>query len=104
MSQFRMSWMAASLLAVCLPALAREPGVSDRGEFFSADAVHEADQTLARIKRDFGKELVVETFPSIPEQLRGKETSEGKESFYRDWARSEARKIGLNGIILLVTR
>ena len=90
----RMGWVftiAAALLAAAVPAFAHDPGVSDGGGFFSGDAVKRADATIARIKQEYGKDVVIETFAEIPEAMRGDFQTQGKAAFYPEWIRNEGR-------------
>ncbi len=54
-------------LFACSPIVtAAEPKVYDNAKFFSDETVKQADYLLVLIQKDFGKDVVVETFESIP--------------------------------------
>ena len=64
------SWRADSMFPA--PVEAAEPKVIDRAEFFSKSAVEQATRKLQEINRRFKVEVVIETFPSIPENMQAK--------------------------------
>ena len=86
----------------------REPHlVRDQAKFFGADAVNQANQEIRLIAHRFGRDLLIETYPTVPDgqaekvkSMNGKE----KEAFFRDWARDRARAEGINGMVILITR
>ena len=59
------------LLAVCalsiVSARAVGPEVRDNAGIFSAPAVKQAEEAIRNLQRDFRKELLVETFASVPD-------------------------------------
>ena len=83
---------------------AAEPRVRDDAGFFGRDAVRRADDTIAQIKQRFGKDLMVETFASIPTDLQERYRRDGKERFFEEWGRERGRALGLNGIEVLICR
>ena len=52
------------------PLEAAEPKVNDRAEFFSKSAVEHAKRKIQEIHRRFKVEVVIETFPSIPDNMK----------------------------------
>jgi uncharacterized membrane protein YgcG len=80
------------------------PPVKDEGKFFSKDALDKADKKIKEIYDRFHKDVVVETFPSIPADLEAKYRELGRKKFFVDWAQTRARNLGVNGIYILVTR
>ena len=108
MSRVQSWWVWAvgvvAILAVAWPAAASEPGIRDSGEFFSTQAIEQAGRTLQKIKQEFGKDVVVETFPAIPEDVRGSYDANAKNRFYDSWITREARRQGVNGVLILITK
>ena len=59
-------------LVAAAPARAdTEPKVNDEAKFFKPETVEKVDAELKQIKSDTGVEIVVESFPAIPESQRG---------------------------------
>ena len=52
------------------PIEAAEPNVVDRAGFFSNPAVVQAKQKIQEIHRRFKVDIVIETFPSIPDNMQ----------------------------------
>ena len=46
--------------------LAVPPIIKDDGKFFSAEAVKKANEEIRDITRKFGRDLLVETFATVP--------------------------------------
>lgn len=60
-------WLMAGLVyAVASPALVAAPTFKDRAHVFSPEAVDEAKTLIAGIRNQFHKDVVVETFASVP--------------------------------------
>ncbi len=105
----RSGWLLLfALLAseLVLPAKieAAQPKVSDRAELFSKSAVDEATQKMQEIQRRFGVDVVVETFPSIPENMQAPSSSAERPAFFRRWAEIRAADEGLKGIYVLICK
>jgi hypothetical protein len=85
------------------PALA----VNDRAGFFSADAVTRARAAIRQFRRDYHRDLFIETFPHVPDTDR-KEVSglwtRGRERYFADWATKRARAVGVDGVYVLVCK
>src|SRR5690242_18268751 len=59
------------LLSIVTPARGEaEAGVMDNAKFFSPDAVRKASDDLKEIRKQHGKDLVIETFASIPDDRK----------------------------------
>ena len=78
--------------------------VVDDGGFFAADAVSSANQKLADIDQNFGRQMRVETFAEIPADLKGQYSEATKREFFQKWARRRAEQVGLRGVIVLVCK
>jgi uncharacterized membrane protein YgcG len=84
--------------------LAARPEVRDEARFFGPEAVRQANQAIAELKRQSGKDLVIETFPEPPADLAERMATENRDRVYADWARRRARDEGVNGIYVVITR
>src|SRR5690349_21667459 len=103
-------WKAAITTSLCLalllaprPARAGIHQVWDPAHFFQAETLMEVDQVLQDIDRKFYKDLMIETFPSIPDDLKRLYQEKGKEKFFQDWAAYEGGRIKLNGMLILIS-
>jgi hypothetical protein len=86
----------------------REPfPVKDEAHFFSAEALRQANQEIAQIAHRFGRDVLIETYPGVPDgdadKVRGLTGAE-RGAYFRDWARRRARAEGVNGITVLICR
>ncbi|HEX8522922.1 MAG TPA: TPM domain-containing protein [Tepidisphaeraceae bacterium] len=93
----------ALVLALLAPSLALA-AVVDNGGFFSRGAVDQANQQLAQVKQQYGRDLQIETYDAIPNDVRSKYASLGKDELYRRWAYDRARSEGVKGAVVVITR
>jgi hypothetical protein len=80
------------------------PEVKDDAGFFSAEAVKKANVIIKEIKNQFDKDLIIETYKAIPKDLLNQFEKEGKSPFFRDWARSRAKSLEVNGVFILICK
>jgi uncharacterized protein len=97
------------LLTAAAPARAASNGIRDDAHFFSAGAVSQAQQTIDQIERRHGKDVLVETLATVPDDQKAQLEQAGndqraRESFFSQWANSRARSQGVNGIYLLISK
>jgi uncharacterized protein len=78
--------------------------VSDEGKFFSPEGEKKANQTIAQFKSKYNKDIVVETFPSIPEDKKSQYSPDKKNEFFNNWLRERAQALKVDGIYILITR
>ncbi len=83
---------------------AAEPKVSDRAGFFSKSAVEQATRKIQEIRHRFKVEVVIETFPSIPDNMKAAYKPEEKNEFFRRWAETRATDEGVKGIYVLICK
>lgn len=101
--KLRLFVLSAAVLTAGAVAAAGIHQVWDEAHFAKPQSVSQIDQILAEIHDRFSKDLMIETFPCIPEDLKQKYQEQGKEKFYEGWTRSEAFQLGVNGVMVLVT-
>jgi hypothetical protein len=85
----------------------RALGVADGGKYFSPEAVRKANEEVRDLFRKFGRDLLVETYPGVPDDQaeKVKEMSrEEKAKFFADWCRQRIREKEVNGLLILVCR
>jgi uncharacterized membrane protein YgcG len=93
----------ACTLIAAAPRVA-EPRVADGGMLFSEEAASEANDIIRLIRQSYDRDVMVETFPAVPEELKGELARDGKEKFYADWLERRAAQLGVRGVFILVTR
>lgn len=94
---------SAFALSVARPAAAGIHQAWDQAHFVKHQTLDQINQVLQEIHDHSGKDLMIETFASIPDDLKPNLQKDGKDKFYSTWARSEAFQLGVNGVIILIT-
>jgi hypothetical protein len=89
-------------------ATEREPfAVRDRASFFSSDAVQAANRDIATIRHRYGRDLLIETYPTVPaddaDRVKAM-TAKDRLDYFHDWARKRARQERVNGIVVLICK
>jgi uncharacterized membrane protein YeaQ/YmgE (transglycosylase-associated protein family) len=92
----------ASFFALTSTSWSRD--VSDEAKFFSPEAVRKANEAINRIKEKNHKDVVVETYPRIPENKKSEYSPARKDEFYIAWMRERAQALKVDGIYILITR
>src|SRR4051794_8109319 len=82
-----------------VPAVAATPTVRDEAGLFSADAIKRAERTMERIEREAKRDVVVETYNTLP----GKGEELSREQVF-EWARERARELRVQGIYILICK
>lgn len=89
--------------ALATPVRAGIHQLWDEAHFVKAQTIEQVDQILDEIHTRFGKDLMIETFASIPDDYKPKLDKDGKDKFYTGWARTDAYDLGVNGVMILIT-
>ncbi|MBC8106542.1 MAG: TPM domain-containing protein, partial [Anaerolineae bacterium] len=96
------------LLAVALAASSVQamdnPRVDDKAGFFSTGAVNKANDMIAQIKRDRGKDFYVDTIPTIPDELKSQYRPDQRAQFFLRLADERAKAAKVDGVIVLISR
>jgi uncharacterized membrane protein YgcG len=93
------------ILLYASSVLAAPGEVVDEGGFFSPNAVATANQQLSQIKQQHGLDLRIETYPSIPSELRSQYDPQRRAQFFSAWGYQRAKAAGMTGgAIVLITR
>ncbi len=101
-----LSFLFATFFGTAITA-AGSGGVRDSGDFFSEAAIKEATRTISEIETKFRKDLVVETFPDIPEETkRGVDLSDKRalNKMFEQWTVKEAKQSRVNGVYILISK
>jgi TPM domain len=72
--------------------------VRDEGKFFNEETLRTADAKIAAIHRDFGENVLVETYEKVPAEYKNNEDP------LRDWSRDRVKALEFTGIYLLATQ
>src|SRR4051794_19917536 len=102
--------VVAALLTGCLllPAAvyAIVPEVRDQGKFFDAATIKKANEILIKIQERYKKDVVVETFASIPDEVLKKHAYDEKnrKAFFAKWAADVATSGKINGVLILICK
>jgi len=97
-------WSLFFLPAFVAPAWGADRQLYDNARMFTAETSDRANEILSRIKKDYDKDVVVETFASIPDSLRSQFEHQDRREFFENWLRSRAQHYGVNGIFVLICR
>jgi uncharacterized protein len=90
----------ATLMPVKASSKPDEPAqkIDDKGKFFSAKAIAEADKTIAKLKHDHHKDLVIETVPSV--ELNGQAPDVAMKNF----AAKQFNRERVDGVYVLIAK
>jgi uncharacterized membrane protein YgcG len=101
-------WIALIVvMAVPGGAAAVAPEIKDDAKFFSPEAVKKANADIREIMRRYGRDLLIETFPSAPADRLAKVkemSSEDRAKFFHTWAVERAEAAVVNGVYILVCK
>src|SRR5437762_7598634 len=109
-TRLRWRWIMLPMLVVVTAlvaprrALALDPQVRDDGGFFSPQAVQQADDVIRPIKSAQGKDLMIETYPSIPPEMQSGYSADRKDQFFQQWAEKRGEDLGVNGVLVLICK
>jgi hypothetical protein len=92
------------VVVVSLLAAAARAEVRDDGNFFSPDAVQKANGAIDQMRRDVGKEMLIETYPAIPSERASEYHPENKDEFFRKWGNERATAAHVNGVYILINK
>lgn len=77
--------------------------VRDQAGLFSPAAIKQADDTIRVMQRDFRKELLIETFPGVPDNRKA-DYERNREQFFAEFLRERAQSAGVDGVYLLLMK
>jgi uncharacterized membrane protein YgcG len=103
-------WIAAPLclaLALASQAFAVVPEVQDGAGLFKPESIAKVNDALADIGKKHNKDLLIETYATVPAEKRDAVKAMDKEArakFFQEWANSRARRRRVNGIYVLITK
>lgn len=112
MRMFRLSvaFVAIFLLLGTIPLLAADDTanhsvakVTDHAKIFTPEAVEQANKVIEQIREAHHKDLVIETFASLPEDLKDEYSPENAAQFFQKWMNQRARELKVNGVYVLIS-
>lgn len=95
------------LLSGVFLASAQNGVVRDTAAFFSEASKAEAGRSIAEIGRRFKKDLVIETYPEIPEAVRQGVNLADKPAvnrMFEEWTVKQAKQLRVNGVYILLSK
>jgi len=99
------------VVAICLilagQAMAVAPEIRDEGKFFSPEAIKKANEQIRELYVKYGKDLLIETFPSVPADQRDKVMAmngKEREEYFHQLAVTRATQQVVKGIYIRITR
>ncbi len=99
-----MIWLLVAIgLVSAGAARAVGPEVRDNAGLFSPAAVQQADAAIQKIQRELRKELLIETFPGVPENKKA-DYERNREEFFTSFVRERAQAARLDGIYVLMMK
>lgn len=105
---WRKSWRIPVMLVGLMTAQAALAQVRDQGEFIQNKATaNKIDQVIQDIHRRFGKDVVIETFSSVPARdLKRVEAMDpdSRKRYFFDQAVERAKSTKLNGFYIMVNK
>jgi uncharacterized membrane protein YgcG len=76
--------------------------VHDNAGKFSKETIGQAEEIISGLRTKYDQELLVESFPDIPEPKRDEVLAKGADRFFEDW-NAERRKVeGIDGVSVLI--
>ena len=107
----RPALLVGCLMALLLPAIAiaqtySPNGVHDNAKMFGKEAVEKANEKIDAIRRDYKKDVCIETFANLPEKVQkdyeAAVKSDSKRQFWDDFTEERYKKHDVKGIYLLI--
>lgn len=95
---------ASGLLVLPGTLRAGDHQVKDNAGLFRPGFVKLADEVIDDIHARAHKDLTIETFDEVPDNLKDQAAGQDKQAFYDHWLTTEARSHGVNGVFILVTK
>lgn len=92
----------AGWLCLAAPAWAVVPEVRDEAGMFSADATKRANEIIADISRKYKKDLLIETYKTVPANKAAEREKLGDTNFFPRWAEGRFGALRTNGIGILI--
>jgi len=80
------------------------PPVKDDGKFFGKEGTEKANKKIRAIYEKYKKDVVVVTIPELNAEQLKKLKEDGNTKFFGKMAREAAVNLGLNGVLILISK
>jgi uncharacterized membrane protein YgcG len=80
------------------------PPLKDDGKFFSKDTIDKANKKIRELYEKYKKDVLVETLMTLSVDQEKALKEEGTEKFFSKLALARAREVGLNGVLILLSK
>ena len=101
-----LAFIVATLLGTTV-SIAGLGEIRDTGDFFSESAKTKASRKISEIEQQYKKDLVIETFKEIPDEIKQDVDLSDKTAMNRlfeRWTVKQAKQRGVNGIYILISK
>ena len=95
-------FVATARLARADADVARPPAVLDQGDFFSPGGIAAAEKLAVRVHDELGQDILVLTYPRVPDNKVNEFQQKGKDRFFADWLNELAARHKVRGILILI--
>lgn len=92
---------AMTLVALLVPGVTWAASIDDKAGLFSKDALEKAEKKIADIRREFKRDVVIETFAEAKDVEKAKADKTG---YYRNWARERYADHKVEGVYVLISK
>ena len=97
--------LGALVTALMLAAVPVASGqVRDTAGLFSAETETKAAEVVRQIQADSGKQVLVETLPAMPPDIRQKYEAGANRALFDQWANERATAAGVQGVYVLIVK
>jgi uncharacterized membrane protein YgcG len=98
--------LALALILVSRAA-AVAPVIRDDAKFFSPEVVKKANEDIREIYRKYDRDVLVESFMTVPDQHKDKVkamSSEERSKFFQSWGEERTKATAAKGVYILVCK
>jgi len=81
---------------------AATPGVVDNAHILQADTVSKVSAALGELKQKYKKDVLIETFASIPADKKDSYNPDTKAAFFSEWTKARETAEQVNGVYVLI--
>src|SRR3982751_659352 len=102
--------MTACLLAASVAPLAAAPaaraagGIHDNARLFKPETIQQAQQVLQQIEQSHKRDVLIETYPTIPGAPTGEGQEQARNEFFTKWIRQRGLELKVRGLGVLIVR
>lgn len=75
--------------------------INDGAGLFSKEAIEKTEKKIAQIKREYNRDVRIETFAEAKDMTRAKED---KNAYFSSWGRERYKSQGVSGVHVLITK